>query len=73
VYVVPKVLPVDEKEPVQIQVSTVRIGKLTISTDPYFPTRVPSKQIYGTLGLGFMFFQPPNDFMVVLTFVFMPM
>lgn len=73
VYVSPKILPVDEKEPVQIQVSSVKIGKTTISMDPYFPTRVTMKWLYGTLNLNFIFFQPPNDFIVVLTFTFMPL
>lgn len=73
VHVSPKILPVDEKEPVQIQVSSVKIGKTTISMDPYFPTRVTMKWLYGTLNLNFIFFQPPNDFIVVLTFTFMPL
>uniref|UniRef100_A0A7C5U6Y6 Uncharacterized protein n=1 Tax=Fervidobacterium nodosum TaxID=2424 RepID=A0A7C5U6Y6_9BACT len=73
VYVTPKILPVDENELVQIQVSSVKVGETTISMDPYFPTHVTTKWLYGTLNLNFIFFEPPNDFMVILTFTFMPL
>ncbi|WP_448378736.1 hypothetical protein [Fervidobacterium sp.] len=66
-YVIPKVLDVQG-----VTVTGVRIKNQFISMNPTNPTIVTNKWIYGTMVIYFSYIEPPEDFKVEFTFVFLP-
>ncbi|WP_213075133.1 hypothetical protein [Fervidobacterium pennivorans] len=67
-YVIPKVLDVQS-----VTVTGVKIKNRFISMDPSNPTIVTNKWIYGTMEVYFSYIEPPEDFRVEFTFVFLPL
>lgn len=55
-----------------IKVNSIQIGNKKISMNPSFPTPVKNWFIYGSLKINFLFLEPPDDFKLILTFVFLP-
>ncbi len=67
-YVIPKVLDVQG-----VTVTGVRIKNQFISMNPSNPTIVTNKWVYGTMVIYFSYIEPPEDFKVEFTFVFLPL
>ena len=67
-YLIPKVLDVQG-----VTVTGVRIKNQFISMNPSSPTIVTNKWIYGTMVIYFSYIEPPEDFKVEFTFVFLPL
>lgn len=55
-----------------ISVSRIRIKNDWISLNPAYPTSVPNRWLYGDLVIYFTFTELPDDFTLLLTFVFLP-
>ncbi|MFN6991761.1 MAG: hypothetical protein ACK4MM_03445 [Fervidobacterium sp.] len=72
VYSTYQIVPKNENENLQIQVTSIKIGKTSVSLNPSAPTRVTNKWLYGTLSIDFLFLSTLSDFSLILSFVFLP-